>query len=354
MVNNPPLVFDGHNDVLTRLYQEGGVSQADTFLGDRPGHLDRPKAKIGGFGGGFFAVYVPSVGNGQQRLEMMQQAHYDVPLPEPIDFDTATPVVMQQIAILLRLEEIAALKICTTVADIQQCFDKGVIAAILHIEGCEAIDEDLHSLEVLYRAGLRSLGPVWSRHTLFAEGVPFKFPSSPDTGNGLTEKGVALIERCNHKRILVDLSHINEAGFWDVAKHSTHPLVATHSNVHQICPHARNLTDQQLIAIAQSNGMVGLNFAAAFLREDGRKLPDVDLSIMLRHLDHLIELLGENSVGFGSDFDGTVVPDAIGDVTGLNVLRDAMLDHGYGSDLVEKICHQNWFRVLDEIWGDNK
>lgn len=352
MANNIPLVFDGHNDVLTRLYQEGGVSQAKTFIEGRQTHIDSAKARAGGFGGGFFAVYVPSVGDGEQRLEMMQQAHYDVPLPDPIDFASATPVVMQQIAILQRLEELGAVNICKTVSDIQQCFDTGVIAAIMHIEGCEGIDEDLHSLEVLYRAGLRSLGPVWSRHTLFAEGVPFKFPSSPDIGNGLTEKGVALIERCNQKRILVDLSHINEAGFWDVAKHSTHPLVATHSNVHQICPHARNLTDQQLTAIAQSNGMVGLNFAAAFLREDGRKLPDVDLSIMLRHLDHLMNLLGEDRVGFGSDFDGTVVPEAIGDVSGLTALRETMLSHGYGRELVEKLCYRNWFRVLNDIWDE--
>lgn len=349
--SSTPLVFDGHNDVLSRLFSEGGVSEAETFITGRSTHIDVEKSTAGGFAGGFFAIYVPSPNDGAARLKMMQQASYDVPLPEVIDCNDAIPVVLAQATILVRLEELGALKICTSAAAIKQCLTEGTIAAILHIEGCEAIDQDLHSLDILYRAGLRSLGPVWSRPTLFAEGVPFRFPSSPDTGTGLTQLGVKLVKRCNEKRILVDLSHINEAGFWDVAKTTEHPLVATHSNVHALCQHARNLTDKQLAAIAESDGMVGLNFGTAFLREDGRKLPDVKLDIMLRHLDHLIAVLGEDRVGFGSDFDGTVVPDAIGDVAGLSALRTAMRSHGYNDKLMTKLCHGNWLRVLEKTWG---
>lgn len=346
-----PLALDGHNDLLSRLYVDGGVSAAESFINGRSTHLDLEKCRAGGFGGGFFAIYVPSPGGRSKRDEQMQSAQYDLPLPDPIDVQDALPVALQQAAILARLEELGALKICATTADIRACMDEGTIAAILHMEGCEAIDPEFHSLEILYRAGLRSLGPVWSRHTLFAEGVPFRFPSTPDTGKGLTPLGIELIKRCNKRGILVDLSHINEAGFWDVAKHSSNPLVATHSNAHVLCEHSRNLTDRQLAAIAESDGMVGVNFGTCFLRADGRKLSDVDLSVVLRHFDHLISVLGEDRVGFGSDFDGTVVPELIGDAAGLVALRQAMTANGYNDTLMQKLCHGNWLRVLDKTWA---
>ena len=96
--------------------------------------------------------------------------------------------------------------------------------------------------------------------------------------------------------------------------------------------------------------MVGLNFAAAFLREDGQMRPDVSFDTMLRHLDHLLEKLGEYRVGFGSDFDGAMVPEVIGDVAGLPALRDAMKAHGYDGALMKKLAHENWLRVLDKVW----
>ena len=226
-----------------------------------------------------------------------------------------------------------------------------MIAAIFHIEGAEAIDPDLNTLDVLYQAGLRSIGPVWSRPTIFGEGVPFRYPSTGDIGGGLTDHGLRLVRRCNALGIMIDLSHLNEAGFWDVARHSNAPLVATHSNAHAICPHARNLTDNQLAAIRDSDGMVGLNFAVAFLRDDGKMLDDVPLEQMLRHIDHLITHLGEDRVGFGSDFDGAVVPAKIGSAAGLPALRQAMAQHGYDQNLMTKLCHTNWLRVLEKTWG---
>ena len=148
------------------------------------------------------------------------------------------------------------------------------------------------------------------------------------------------------------MSHLNEAGFWDVAAHSQRPLVATHSNAYEISPHARNLTNRRLAAIAETDGMVGLNFAVAFLNEDGQMRADTGFDVMLRHLDHLIAHLGEDRVGLGSDFDGTTVPDAIRTAAGLPALRSAMRDHGYDAALMEKLCYRNWFRVLDKIWID--
>ncbi|MFZ7092619.1 dipeptidase [Primorskyibacter sp. 2E233] len=346
-----PAVFDGHNDVLLQLYRAGGVSKADVFLTGRKGALDAEKAKQGGFGGGFFAVYVPSPVDLEFKFEEMTKPAYDLPLPEPIDWEDALPVAMTQVAILLELERKGALKVCRSAADIRACLDSGKMAAIFHIEGAEAIDPDLHTLDVLHAAGLRSIGPVWSRSTIFGHGVPFRYPSSPDIGDGLTDQGLRLVKRCNELRIMLDLSHLNEKGFWDVARHSDAPLVATHSNAHAICPHSRNLTDDQLKAIAESDGMVGLNFAVAFLREDGKMLADVPLTQMLRHLDHLIGILGEDRVGLGSDYDGAVVPEEVTTVAGLPRLREAMIQHGYTEQLVKKLCHENWLRVLEKTWG---
>lgn len=345
-----PAIFDGHNDVLFKLFRAGGPGQAETFVSGRDGHIDIPKAKTGGFGGGFFAIYIPSPVDLDSKFEEMSKAAYDLPLPEPLDWEDALPVALSQAATLFRLEELGALKICRTAADIRTCLDTGLMAAIMHIEGAEAIDPDLHTLEVFYNAGLRSIGPVWSRSTIFGHGVPFRFPSTGDIGDGLTDHGLRLVKRCDALGIMIDLSHLNEAGFWDVARHSSNPLVATHSNAHGLCPHSRNLTDKQLAAIKESDGMVGLNYAVAFLREDGRMV-DTGLDQMLRHLDHLISHLGEDRVGLGSDFDGAQVPQAIGNAAGLPNLRQAMAEHGYDNDLITKLCHANWLRVLEKTWG---
>ena len=132
-----------------------------------------------------------------------------------------------------------------------------MLAAVAHLEGAEAVDPDLDSLELWHAAGLRSLGPVWSRPNAFAHGVPFAFPSSPDTGPGLTPAGRALVGRCAELGIAFDLSHLNEAGFWDVARLDRAPLIASHSGVHALCPASRNLTDEQLDAIGASGGLVG-------------------------------------------------------------------------------------------------
>ncbi len=346
-----PIIFDGHNDVLLQLYRAGGLSASESFVSGRDGALDAIKATAGGFGGGFFAVYIPSPLDNAFKMEEMAKPTYDLPLPDVIDWEDALPTAMSIAAILFDLENKGALKVCRSVADIRAALAAGQIAAIFHIEGAEAIDPDLHTLEVLYQAGLRSIGPVWSRPTIFGHGVPFRYPSDPDIGPGLTDHGLRLVKRCDELGVMIDLSHLNAAGFWDVARHSTKPLVATHSNAHGICPHSRNLTDDQLAAIKDSDGMVGLNFAVAFLRDDGRMIADVPLNQMLRHLDYLIEHLGEDRVGLGSDYDGAIVPEDVTTVADLPNLRQAMAKHGYDDALMTKLCHGNWLRVLEKTWG---
>ncbi|MCV6584843.1 MAG: dipeptidase [Marinibacterium sp.] len=351
MTHTTPLIFDGHNDVLSRLARHAGQGAADIFAASGEGAIDVARARQGGFAGGFFAVWIPSPGDPLDEDDEMTQPSYDLPLPAPIPSDRALPVALRQVSILLELERAGLVTVIRSTADLRRAMDTGTMAAILHMEGAEAIGADLHALDVFHAAGLRSLGPVWSRPTIFGDGVPFRFPATPDIGPGLSDHGRQLIRRCNALRIMIDLSHLNAAGFWDVARLSDAPLVATHSNAHAVTPHARNLTDDQLRAIADSGGMVGLNFATAFLRADGRMVPDVPFDQMLRHLDHLMGILGEDGVGLGSDYDGAVVPQQIADVSMLPRLRAAMQDHGYGPDLIAKICHGNWLQVLDRTWG---
>lgn len=348
-------VFDGHNDFLLRLLRDPGRRAEHWLTGTRQGHLDLPRMKAAGFAGGFFAIYIPSPDDPRaaEFEAMMDRPPYDLPLPNEVALDRALPIAMAMAGHLhwMASSSDGAFRVVRNGAEIRDCMAQGVIAGILHMEGAEAIDPDLVNLEAWYAMRLRSLGPVWSRPTAFGHGVPFRFPSVPDTGPGLTEAGKRLVAECNRLRILIDLSHLNEAGFDDVARLSDAPLVATHSNAHAVTASSRNLTDRQLAIIRETGGMVGLNFATVFLRRDGRQSPDMGWAPVLRHLDHLIAHLGEDHVGFGSDFDGATVPSGIGDVTGLDALQITLRAHGYDTPLLEKLCHANWIAVLERTWG---
>jgi membrane dipeptidase len=352
-------IFDGHNDVLLRLHRRAGADAAAAFLsGDDKGQLDLPKARRGGFAGGLFAIFVPS---GERKQDAKRDGANGEPSPNfaadpappPIDTNDAQRTVFAMMSLLFCIERRSRgrVRVCREVGDIKACLDDGALAAVLHIEGAEAIDENFELLDVLHEAGLRSLGPVWSRPNAFGHGVPFRCPSSPDTGPGLTDLGKALVGACNRLRILIDLSHLNERGFWDVAAISNAPLVATHSNAHAVSPHSRNLTDRQLAAIGKSKGLVGINFAVTFLRPDGRRTKDTPLQQIIAHIDHMLEHVGEDGVGFGSDFDGAQMPAELGDASGLQKLVQALRNRGFAEPLIEKLCFRNWLRVLRQTWG---
>src|SRR3954447_15310904 len=301
-------------------------------------HMDLDTARAAGFAGGFFALYVPS-----PRAPDPEQTPYAVPLPEPIGHEEAAAIADELFATLCELPVARAAS-----AD---DFRDGEVTAIVHLEGAEPLAPDLSDLEQWYERGLRSVGLVWSRPNAFAEGVPFRFPASPDTGPGLTVAGRELVRACNRLGILVDLSHLNEAGFWDVQRLSDAPLVATHSNAHSLCPATRNLTDEQLDAVRDSGGVVGVNFAVSFLREDGHNDADTPITEIVRHVDYLAERMGVDHVAFGSDFDGAVVPEELGGLAGLPKLVAALGAAGYGDDAIAKITHGNWLRVLDATWS---
>src|SRR3954453_689565 len=334
-------VFDGHNDALLRATAE------EIATGREDGHLDVPRARAGGLAAGIFAVFTP----GEEVEPVITDDGWDDPLPPPLPDGVAAAHALQRAGRLFRLEQLGGVRVIRSVADLDRCPQDGVLGAVLHLEGAEAIDPGLEALELWYAAGLRSLGLVWSRPNAFGHGVAGRFPHTPDTGGGLTPAGRTLVRRCNALGVLVDASHLNLAGFWDLARTSEAPLVATHSGEHALAPASRNLLDDQLDAIGASGGLVGVVFAVAFLRADGRDDPDTPLQAIVAHARHIAERIGVDHVALGSDFDGTTIPAALGGVAGLPRVLGARRDDGFSAEEVERIAWGNWRRVLEATWG---
>ncbi|KFL32488.1 peptidase [Devosia riboflavina] len=343
--------FDGHNDTLLRLLDDPRRNKVDLFTnGMAEAQIDLPRAREAGMAGGFFAMFPPPLKTNLNAVAASPTTSGGQ-LPPELDIAEAQRSTNAMAALMFRLENAGALAVCRTEAELRAAISAGKLAAIYHHEGAEAIDTDFYALEVLYAAGFRSLGITWSRANAFGTGVPFKHNADPDIGPGLSDAGKELVRVCDRMGIMIDLSHLNAAGFRDVAAISTKPLVATHSNVFAICPSTRNLTDWQLAAIRESRGVVGLNYATGFLRPDGKMEPDMEIELMVRHVDALVEALGEDGVALGSDFDGAVMPAPIKDVTGVPKLLQALLDKGYGETLVRKIALENWLGLVGRTMG---
>jgi membrane dipeptidase len=337
-------VFDGHNDALT-------ADGHEALATGRQGHLDIPRMRTAGVRGAIFAVFTPSAGDDDFEPVERQDGARAVELAEQVPHTDAAAFATAAAGRLAALERGGHVRIARTVADLDEAHDgDGPPAAVLHLEGAEAIDPTLESLDLWYSAGLRSLGPVWSRPNDFAHGVQFVWPSSPDIGPGLTAAGEALVRRCADLGILVDLSHLNEAGFWDVQRADVGPMVASHSAAHALCASSRNLTDRQLDAIGASGGLVGIVYATPFLRADFADDPDTPLELIAQHAAYVAERIGVEHVGLGSDFDGATIPAPVGDVTGTPKILNALGEAGFSPDEVAAIAWGNWRRVLDAWW----
>ena len=338
-------VFDGHNDVLSRLWCAGG-DPVLRFARDE-GHISAPSARAGGFAGGLFALYSPQT---RRAFDFSGFRGGTMPLSRPMEQNAALQSVMAEVGIARRLQAAGQIRLCTDVAGIEAAMAAGDIAAVLHLEGAECIDPELLVLDALHGMGLRSLGPVWSRPTIWGEGVPFGYDRDGDTGPGLTADGRRLIARCAELGIVVDTSHLTMKGFWEIGDMGL-PLVATHSNAWDLCPATRNLTAPQLRAIGTTGGMAGLNYATVFLSPEGWKTGRASLDDCLRQLEAMIEGAGEDHVGLGSDFDGAPLPQGMASAADLPALIAAMERAGFGAALIEKLCHGNWLAFLRRVWG---
>jgi membrane dipeptidase len=343
-------IFDGHNDAVQHLaeYRAGG---RDFLTRSDDGHLDLPRAREGGLVGGLFAMFARPERPPEDDLTKTETG-YEVRLADPLAPIYARDRIDSQLAALNRLAARAAgqMRWATTVEEIEAGRRDNVFTMVLHLEGGEAIGPDLGNLYRLHSAGLRSLGLVWSRPNIFGHGVPFAYPRSPDTGPGLTAAGKELVRACNRIGIMIDVSHLNECGFWDVVALSTAPIVATHTCAHAICASTRNLTDRQLDAIRDSDGVVGFNLCVNDVRPDAHLDANTPLDIVVRHLSYLVDRLGEHRVALGSDFDGAVMPQAIGDASGLQRLMAALRLRGFGDATLHKLGMENWLRVFHLTW----
>jgi membrane dipeptidase len=314
------------------------------------GHFDLVRARKGNFSGGLFSIFVPSKMDFQYDRKSFPSKQ-DARL-RPITREYAQNIARKGIQSLYRIAKNSSgrLRVSKTLKDVQTNMNANVISAIFHFEGAEPISPDMTDIEDYYNTGIRSIGLVWSRPNAFGYGVDFQFPGTPDMGPGLTDAGKELIKACNQLGIIIDLSHLNEKGFWDVQRLSDAPLVATHSCIHALTPISRNLTDLQLDAIRDSGGIVGINFCTGFLRKDAKLLPDTPVEEIVKHITYAIERMGVEHTGIGSDFDGTTIPEGIGDVSGLPNLIKALFNSGFDEATVRKIAFENWLRIFSDTW----
>lgn len=307
-------VFDGHCDTLLRCYQRGGGFRENS------GHLDlRRMGKLGQCAQ-FFAVFgSPDETPGRSLWE----------------------VFLAQEAIFRR--EMAAnrdLAIhCRTAGEAEAAWTAGKQAAFLSVEGAELLECDLQRLEEAYRMGVRAVNLTWN----YENRLSGSNDESPQ--KGLTEQGRAFVRRMQELGMLVDVSHLSDPGFWDVMELAQKPVFASHSNSRAICPHKRNLTDEQFTAIIGNHGVAGLNMAAEFVGES-----DPTIDTVVTHIEHWLSLGGEKNVSLGGDWDGIdAMPQGITGFQDLEALAERLLRMNYPERQVEDLFYNNLMRVVREV-----
>jgi membrane dipeptidase len=333
-------VIDGHNDSLLRAWRSGDSLRERSDAG----HLDLPRMRDGGIAAGFFAIFVPEDDYETDRRASVVATDdgWEMPFDGPLIVERASSIANEILAIAER-----DLTIVRTIADLEQCLDGGEPGAILHLEGAEPIEPSLDNLDAWIERGLRSIGIVWSRPNAFGYGVPFHYPGTPDVGPGLTDAGADLVRACNERGVMLDLAHLNERGFFDVAELSDAPLVVSHAAAHSLAPMPRSLTDEELDAIGDSGGLVGVVFDTVMTRSDGDLVFDTHLDVIAGHIDYIAERIGLDHVALGSDFDGCSPPAALDDASKMQALLDVLR---WDDDELAKLAYGNWLRVLRATW----
>lgn len=216
---------------------------------------------------------------------------------------------------------------------------EGQIGTMLTIEGADALAGNIEMVEVFHCLGVRLMTLTWNHRNELADGVDEEY------GGGLSGFGREVISEMNRLRMIVDVSHINEAGFWDVMRCSKLPPMASHSNAKAVCGHRRNLTDEQIVALYDAGGFVGLNYMADFLREDG----GATIADVVRHVDHFASLGALSILGLGSDFDGIEKgPEGVNGPQDVPLIFEALLKDGYSEEQVKGIAFDNLARYLEQ------
>ena len=293
-------------------------------MGVRPnlGHIDIPRLKEGGVDCQVFAI--SSVRNRTR----------------PYALRTA----MEMIDIFYRECEKHkdAIAPATTHGDIMKAANEGKVAAMLSIEGADVIEGKIGLLRIFHRLGVRMVGLVHSLRNELADGV-----ADTRTKGGLSELGVQAVEELDRLGTLIDISHLSDAGFWDLMDVAKGPVMASHSNSRSVCHHLRNMTDEMIEAMADRGGVMGMNFAPGFVHPTQATVQGV-----VDHIDHIVNLVGPDHVGLGSDFDGiSYTPIGLEDVTKMPNITAELVERSYSEEDVRKILGENHLRLIKEVIG---
>jgi membrane dipeptidase len=257
-------------------------------------------------------------------------------------------------------EDDSVVRTARNFADIESALSENRIASVLAVEGCDGIGPDPAILRVLYRLGVRMVSLTWDRRNAFADGTGEENPG------GLTKAGRSAIKEMFAHNIICDVSHLAEPGFWEVIDLAEGPIVASHSNAQAICEHRRNLTDDQIRAIAETGGVIGLNFYGKFVAPD-----DPTLENLADHCEHMVKLVGMDHIGIGADFlegrlreiarsayresglDAAVIDAWISGCDAVEELprfTAVLLERGFSREDITKILGQNFLRVFKQVW----
>jgi membrane dipeptidase len=319
-IHQETIVFDGHCDTVLEIMNHGRSLEKKAITG----HLDIPRMKEGGVNVQFFAVFIEDIykpnSSLKRTLQLIDCIYREIEKNQ------------NDISLVLNYKQI------------KEVTAAGKIAAILSIEGGEALEGDLGVLRMLYKLGVRLLTLTWNQRNQIADGV-----GESRTGSSLTEFGLQVIDEMNKLGMLIDVSHLSESCFWDVVKRSKFPIVASHSNCYSLCPHLRNLKDEQIKTIAEKGGIIGVTFVPDFLTNKKREATIKDLA---GHIDYLVKIVGIDYVGLGSDFDGTkVLPLGLEGVDKVPNITEELLNRGYKKEEIKKILGENWLRVFKKVAG---
>lgn len=254
-----------------------------------------------------------------------------------------------------------------TYGDIEKNTKDGKLSALLTVEEGGVCLGDLSVLRMLHRLGVRMMTLTWNfpneigfpnvdlskirpdTEAMASKNVPPASLNKADTVNGLTETGIAFVEEMNRLGMIVDASHLSDAGFYDVLKYSRKPFVASHSNARSVCGAARNLTDDMIKSLANAGGVTGLNFCANFLTDPipGKENPGT-MEAVAAHAKHIVNVGGMECLGLGSDFDGIATNQGVPDASHIPKLFDLLKKNGFSESDLEKICYKNVLRVYKE------
>jgi membrane dipeptidase len=329
------LIVDTHNDTVLHLIKEPPFITSLTnpllprrTLGERSeqGQIDIPRIREGGVDCLLFAMYVSPQYTARLRRLIQMLDSFQLELEKYSD----------------------RIKLATSYDEIMKTIEQKKIAAVITIEGGEPLEGRIETLRTIYRLGARSLTLTHFPRNELGDG------SGADSGSHLTDFGKQVVEEMNQLGMIVDISHLNETGFWDVIEHNNSPILATHSNCKALCSHHRNLTDEQIIALAENGGVLNLSFCAGFIKEgtgfgNPETIKKVTIEDWLDHLDHAVKLVGTNHVGVGSDFDGGCGFPGLDDITKFPSLTEGMVSRGYSNEDIRKILGSNNMRVFKKI-----